>query len=283
MNEEKRTRLISLGLTLLLHLLVVVLLLLIVLPKVQPEEESGVLVMVGLVDESTGDEVPAGAPMQQPEQPDESAAEPEPATPQATPQPASSSETPLIAQTEEPAPAIATPKPKKETVQPTPDPAKVEAERQRRAEEERKKQQAQKINNLASAAFGQSGSGGSASSAGTGTSGSGAQGSPNGNSTKGASQGSPGWGSYDLGGRGLLGSLPRPNFNVNASGDVVISITVDASGKVVSAVVNPKGTTTSDASLREAAKKAASSARFEAKSGVSVQYGTITYRFDSNN
>jgi TonB family protein len=300
MNEEKRTRIISLVATVAIHIVVVVLLLLITLPHVEPEEESGVLLMVGLVEESTGDEVPEGAPMQQPEEAAvEEVTAPEAAsTPATAPTPTPPApEEPLIAQNTEPAPAIA-PQPdkkKQEEAKRQAEQKAAEAKRQaeeakrqaedakRKAEEERRRQQAQATSNLVSGAFGKSGQGGTAANSGTGASGTGAQGSPNGNSSTGASSGTPGWGSYDLGGRGLIGGLPKPNFNVNASGTVVVSIAVDASGRVTSATVSPRGTTTSDASLRSAAVKAAQTAKFSAQSGANVQYGTITYRFDSDN
>jgi TonB family protein len=316
MNEDKRTRLISLGVTLLLHLVVLLLLLWITLPHVEAEEESGVLLMVGLVDESTGSEVPEGAPMQQPEADaaEETTAEATPAAAAPVPTPAPSApEEPMIAQNDEPAPAIASDaKKKKEETKPK-QPTQAELQRQaeakrqaqqqaeeakrqaeearekaaaeakRKAEEERKRQAAAAANKLVAGALGKSGQGGTAANAGTGSSGSGAQGSPNGNSSSGASNGTPGWGSYDLGGRGLRGGLPKPTFNVNASGTVVVSITVDASGSVTAATVSPRGTTTSDASLRSAAIKAAQTAKFEPKSDAAVQYGTITYRFDSDN
>jgi TonB family protein len=300
MNEDKRTRLISLGVTLLLHLVVVLLLVWITLPHVEAEEESGVLLMVGLVDESSGSEVPEGAPMQQPEADaaEEPAVEPTPAA--ATPAPTPSApEEPMIAQHDEPAPAIASDAKKKpdetKPKQPTQEELQRQAEAKRQAEEARQKAEAEAkrkaeeeskrkaASSLVAGALGKSGQGGTAANSGTGTTGSGAQGSPNGNSATGASNGTPGWGSYDLGGRGLKGGLPKPAFNVNASGVVVVSITVDASGRVTAATVSPRGTTTSDTALRSAAIKAAQTARFEAKSDAAVQYGTITYRFDSDN
>ena len=110
----------------------------------------------------------------------------------------------------------------------------------------------------------------------------GLQGSPDGNSQTGAVSGSPGYGEFDLGGRGLVGSLPRPSFNANLSGKVVVYITVDASGIVKSANIG-RGTTISDQSLRNAAREAALKARFKSISGTSLTPGTITYYFDSNN
>lgn len=170
---------------------------------------------------------------------------------------------------------------------------KAEAEAKRKAEEEaRKAEQARKeaeaaaINNRLANAFG--GNSGSASTA------QGAQGSPTGNSTSGATSGkTTGTGTQGthsgggvnvsgLDGRGVKGGLARPSFNVNASGKVVVAITVDPSGKVTSATVRPSGTTTSNATLRNAAMEAAKKTAFEPMAGVTSQ-GTITYNFDSNN
>lgn len=82
-----------------------------------------------------------------------------------------------------------------------------------------------------------------------------------------------------LQGRGLVGDLPKPLFpNDNRSGKVVIRVTVNGDGTVASANYEPKGSTTSDAVLVEAAKKAALKARF-AESRAAVDGGTITYIF----
>ena len=80
----------------------------------------------------------------------------------------------------------------------------------------------------------------------------------------------------------MVGALPRPNFEANLSGKVVVFINVDASGIVTSATIG-KGTTISDLSLRNAAREAALKARFKPINGTSLTPGTITYYFDSNN
>lgn len=87
-------------------------------------------------------------------------------------------------------------------------------------------------------------------------------------------------GTLDAGlqGRGLVGVLPKPEYNVNASGKVLIDVTVDASGKVTAATFHAQGSTTNNAVLVEAARQAALKARF-AESDSFVQGGTITYIF----
>lgn len=110
------------------------------------------------------------------------------------------------------------------------------------------------------------------------------KGSPQGTAASGAAAGSPGYGDYDLGGRGLLGSLPKPEYGgTNDEGTIVVSILVDAAGRVVQAVVTPsgsKGSAASNAALRSRAEEAARRAVFERKtSGSENQWGTITYYF----
>lgn len=84
-----------------------------------------------------------------------------------------------------------------------------------------------------------------------------------------------------LQGRGLAGALPRPDYPGNVAGKVVIRVTVDRGGKVTAAVYEPEGSTTSNADLVEAARRAALKARFTESSSF-VQGGTITYLFKLN-
>jgi TonB family protein len=64
----------------------------------------------------------------------------------------------------------------------------------------------------------------------------------------------------------------------NRGGKVVVRVAVDRDGKVTAATYEPKGSTTSDSSLVEAAIEAAKRARFT-ESAAFVQGGTITYIF----
>ncbi len=79
-------------------------------------------------------------------------------------------------------------------------------------------------------------------------------------------------------GRGLVGSLPAPRFDGNRGGTVVIRVTVNEKGAVTAAEFEPKGSTTSDAALVSAAKRAALQARFK-ESNAFFEGGVITYRF----
>lgn len=113
------------------------------------------------------------------------------------------------------------------------------------------------------------------------------KGSPQGTATIGAVSGSPGYGDYDLGGRGLVGFLPRPEYSgTNDEGVLVVEITVDAKGNVVNAAATPQGSTGTvytNATLRARAEAAARRAKFAIKTdGNENQIGTITYRFKQN-
>lgn len=81
-----------------------------------------------------------------------------------------------------------------------------------------------------------------------------------------------------LQGRGLVGNLPKPNYPGSKSGKVLIRVTVNSAGTVTGATFEPKGSTTSDSQLVEAAIAAAKKARFT-ESRAAVQGGTITYIF----
>jgi TonB family protein len=85
--------------------------------------------------------------------------------------------------------------------------------------------------------------------------------------------------SYDLGGRGFQ-SLPKPRYDYQGEGKVVVEVSVDRNGKVIQAIPGSKGSTTIDEYLLKVSKEAALKARFEAKSDApEVQRGTITYNF----
>ncbi len=89
-------------------------------------------------------------------------------------------------------------------------------------------------------------------------------------------------GDFDLAGRSLVGGLPRPVYEDQVEGRVVVNISVDEAGRVITAAADPTRSTTNDMRLIEAARKAALSARFTAESQSFVQNGTITYIFKLN-
>ncbi|MEY4111066.1 MAG: hypothetical protein RLZZ46_1421 [Bacteroidota bacterium] len=75
-------------------------------------------------------------------------------------------------------------------------------------------------------------------------------------------------------------SLPVPKSSLQEEGRVVVEITVNPQGKVISAKPGIKGSTTTNPQLLEIAKKAALNASFsESTDSPEEQKGTITYNF----
>ncbi len=89
-------------------------------------------------------------------------------------------------------------------------------------------------------------------------------------------------GDFNLAGRSLIGTLPTPHYEDQIEGRVVVNISVDEAGYVITAAFDPTRSTTNDVRLIEAARKAALAARFTANSEAFVQNGTITYIFKLN-
>lgn len=165
----------------------------------------------------------------------------------------------------------------------------AEAERKRLEEIERKKREAVErqakidaINNRAKNVFGQGTSSNSSQGVSTGSGNQGKPtGSPNSDNYSGTGLGSKGV-SYDLQGHNSL-SIPKPQYNLQEGGKVVVEITVDKNGKVVNARPGMPGSTTSNSTLFEAARKAALKAKFNSDSSApAYQKGTITYHFQLN-
>lgn len=99
-----------------------------------------------------------------------------------------------------------------------------------------------------------------------------------GNTKTGETSGEP---NARLTGRSVLGTLPSPSYNVQASGKVVVDIWVDNYGNVQKAVAGVEGTTVSDKTLWQAARKAALEAHFNLSADAPpLQKGTITYIFN---
>lgn len=98
-----------------------------------------------------------------------------------------------------------------------------------------------------------------------------------GNIKSGATSGEP---NARLVGRTTIGALPKPAYNVQASGKVVVQIWVDQYGSVQKAVAGAQGTTVTDEKLWNAARAAALKAQFNMKADApAMQQGTITYIF----
>ena len=285
MKKNKITGLVG---TLVLHVILLVLLLLIAVSKPKAQEEGGVPVMLGNMEMAQGDADPYTLTdvdiLDEPQLPTEvSAPEPVPTPPV---------EQEMITQEDEPTVAVPkkeTPKPKtkKEIVKAKTENVKAneKTEAEKRAEAERLAAEKKAAEERAAAEAaakriaGAFGKGTQMGSKGTGTSGQGIQGSPTGNSADGQSTGVGGYGTFDLNGRSLgPGGLPRPVYNVQEEGRVVVTITVNPAGQVIQTSIN-KRTNTANAALRKAAEDAARKARFNTVNGVNNQTGTITYYF----
>ena len=77
-----------------------------------------------------------------------------------------------------------------------------------------------------------------------------------------------------------MGSLPKPVYNAQLEGTVVVQVKVDQYGNVTEALPGVEGTTVTDKSLWNAARSAAMKAHFNTKADAPViQTGTITYIF----
>ncbi|MFV0545188.1 MAG: energy transducer TonB [Bacteroides sp.] len=277
MDNEKKGKIIGAVGTLLVCLAVIVLLILITIKTPIKEELGGIPVMMGNVDAANGLDDPSLVDVDVMTEP-EVAANAEPET---------VSEQDLMTQKDEETVALK-PKAEKEKKiiktkeikkpQKSAEEKAAEAKRLQEAKEEQaRKEAAEAAKRRVAGAFGKGAQMGG--NKGTATSGQGVEGSRDGNSSTGAKSGSPGYGTFDLGGRSIgNGGLPRPAYNVQEEGRVVVTITVSPSGEVIATSINRKTNTVSPA-LRKAAEDAAKRARFNSVQGVNNQVGTITYYF----
>ena len=288
MKKNKVTGLVG---TLVLHVVLLILLFLIAISKPKVQEEGGVPVMLGNMEMAQGNADPYTLTdvdiLDEPQLPTEvSAPEPIP-TPPAESEMITQEDEPTIAvpKKEAPKPTSKVKKVKKENPKKEPVKPKEKTEAEKRAEAERlaaeKKSAEEKVAAEAAAKriAGAFGKGTQMGNKGNATSGEGIQGSPTGNAAEGQATGVSGYGTFDLNGRSLgPGGLPRPVYNVQEEGRVVVTITVNPAGQVIQTSIN-KRTNTVNAALRKAAEDAARKARFNAVGGVNNQTGTITYYF----
>ena len=112
------------------------------------------------------------------------------------------------------------------------------------------------------------------------TDGQGDQGNPNGSETSSNYTGNGGNGTdFTLKGRTKV-SLPRPSYNSNQQGKIVVKIVVNQQGKVIRAEAPAQGSTIANSGMVEQARQAALKARFNADPNAPEdQTGTITYIF----
>jgi len=262
-KKEREFSFLSALWTLLLHGGVVVLLLLLHLNRPVAQAESGVPVMLGNMGNLNTDyeftevnSMPAPAPV----------SVPVPVAPQAEPNLTQNMEETVAIESGEREKTVT---PTEEVRQPTPEEIQAELERQA----------AQEAQNLMANAFGRSTSMQSSAQTETDTDVQGTPGSTEGNSSQGKPTGTGSYGTWDLGGRDMLGELPRPAYDgIQDEGRVVVTITVDPDGNVVDTRINNR-TNTTNLQLRNAAEQAAKKTKFNAIGGENNQTGTITYYF----
>ena len=102
-------------------------------------------------------------------------------------------------------------------------------------------------------------------------------GQPDGNTKEGKTEGSA---NAHVKGRNVVGSLPRPSYNSQTAGTVVVQVKVDQYGNVTEAIAGAEGTTVTDKTLWTAARNAALKAHFNMDANApAIQTGTITYIF----
>lgn len=273
MDSRKKGEYIGALGALLVHVVLFALLILVSFAAQRSDESAGgVPVMLGNVDEASGFDDPSLVDV-----------DILPEEPQVAAQPEEPTEQDLITQAEEET-VILKPKEVKKPKEITKKPEKTEAEKaaevrklaEERAERERKEAAEAAAKRVANS-FGKGTQlGGNRGSSASGT---GVEGSRDGNSSTGQKTGVGGYGTFNLGGRSLgTGSLPRPAYDVQEEGRVVVNITVNPNGAVIATSINPQ-TNTVNTALRKSAEEAAKRALFNTVEGVNNQTGTITYYF----
>ena len=272
MNKEEKGKYIAALGAFLVHLVLIILLVLLGISVPVPTEESGVPVMLGEMADAQGEFDPSTL-VDVDIMPEEAAA---------SSKPAESADVPdLITQANEQTVAVErkTESKKKEVKRTEKTAAEKAAEARKLAEAEAERERKAAAELASKRVAGAFGKGVGMGSRGT-TSGEGTQGSKSGNSSTGALSGTGGYGTFDLGGRSIgAGGLPRPQYNVQDEGRVVVTITVNPAGVVINTSIN-RLTNTVNPALRKAAEDAAKKARFNAVDGVNNQTGTITYYFN---
>lgn len=309
-EKERKDRQVARTTSSLVHGLILLLLFLPLLKfPVPPPGQEGILVSFGVPDQGQGDDQPMtqNEEMVEPEPPsapeeeiiEEPVKEEAPAKPAETAPPKAPDK--KVITTEDPETAALKKKKKEETER------AIEAERVRKAEEARirkeedskKRAAAEEARRVAAAEdarkkaeaeaaakqqaeyenakkqYGNVFGGGKGNTGKPGNQGD-PNGDPNADNLKGISTGSGKVGG-GLDGRGVV---YEPNIQENSqrTGRVVVNVCVDKSGKVISAKYTQRGSTTTDASLRQIAEESAARFKFTASS-IDQQCGTITIDF----
>lgn len=257
--------------TVIFHVVVLVIMLLVAMDLPPQQQETGVPVMMGNVAAAAGDAYEYT----------EVKVAPQPAVESTTtPAPTPKVDEPLITQNDEPSIELPDADNNKEETK-NPEKTSEQLEQERLAQEaERKRQEAERVAREANAKIaGAFGKGSTMNNRGDSAEGKSNEGSTDGNETTGVTEGIGGYGAFDLNGRSLGKSgLPRPVYNVQDEGCVVVNITVNPEGRVIEATINRRSNT-ANPELRRAALDAARKALFNKVATVDNQMGTITYYF----
>lgn len=266
----------------------------------QEDDEEGVPVLLGSVEDAGGEDL-GGLPVESetdvPEGmseslPSEMVEVPVPAVPEPVEEPLVSQETERSIAAEEAKKKRAEEEARKKAAEEAK--RKAEEEKQKKAEEAKRKaeEEARKraeeaklkaeeetkkkaANNRVAGAFGNTDNKGNSGN----TTGNGSQGSSTGNSNVGATNGTGGAGvSVQVGSRQLINPLAKPTYidPRNEKVEIVVSIQVNIAGDVVSANIL-RSTTTSTEAINEALN-IAKKAKFS--TGTKAEYGTVTYRIN---
>jgi hypothetical protein len=229
--------------------------------QIQPPEEEGVMVSLGLPDEGQGDEAPSAQSEKPQPEPQPEPVDQKKEMASRTPSKAVSSK--VITSNEQNEVLVREAEAKKQ----------AQADAQRKASEAAQKQEAyNKTKKSYGDLLGGSGKGNTGKPGSQGD----PNGDPNSNNLEGISTGSGRVGG-GLGNRSVLHE-PKINDKSQKTGIVVISVCVDKTGKVIKADYTQKGSTTTDSELKEIARKAALQFKFTL-SEIEEQCGTITVDF----
>lgn len=259
-DREKREGVIG---TIVFHLVLLIFFLFYGLTHTVPIPERGLTVNFGTTDMGSGDNQPEAAttPVEEIQEPEEEVTPPSEPVPEAS--------VPDVA-TQDVEEAIEVPKPKTPEEIEAEKAAEAEAKKRAEQEEQRKKMAAiaNKLNNPTT-----DGGGGDGPDDQPGDKGQ-LDGGPDGA----YSGGGTGDGNYALGDRAAL-TKPKPVYECQEEGKVVVDIKVDRNGKVVYASIG-KGTTNTAECLTQKAIQAAYKTKWQAKDGAPIeQRGRITYDF----
>ncbi len=301
-NKEKKDEQIASIVSTVVHVILILILFLPLLKfPIPPPGQEGILVSFGNPDMGQGDDKPMTqnedpvvdpAPPAEPDQPveekKEEVSKPEPEKPKKA-EPVKTPDKKIIT-SEDPEVAAVKKKKKEEAEKAAQEEKDRKAEESRVREESRKKAAAEEAAKKAEAEKAAKEQAeldaakkqyGNVFGSGKGNTGKpGNQGDPNGDpnadNLKGISTGSGKIGG-GLDGRGVKFE-PRIQENSQKTGRVVVNVCVDGNGTVISAKYTQKGSTTTDAGLRQIAEENAAKFKFTA-SNVDQQCGTITFDF----